>query len=237
MVLNKTFRNALRFGGFTLGTVAVAYGVTRLVQYNQMRNNRVAYLDIDAGRTPTPLSAKVLAPVATFLPRKTFTVKRSVTINQSPETLYNFWRNFENLPKFMKHLEAVFVLSDTRSHWVAKGPAGMKVEWDAEITMDEKNQAIAWHSQPNSDIITDGVVSFRPSLGGRGTEVSVSLEYEQPGGLLGAAFTRLFGEYPQDQVREDLRRFKQLMETGELPTTVNQSSNRRKEHYDYAQEN
>jgi uncharacterized membrane protein len=153
-------------------------------------------------------------------------VEKSVLINKSPEELYRFWHNFENLPQFMNHLESVQVRDDRRSHWVAKAPLGTTVEWDAEIINEKENELIAWRSLEGADVNNAGSVRFQPARGGRGTEVKVSLEYDPPAGVLGAAVAKLFGEEPNQQVEEDLRRFKQLMETGVIPTTEGQSSGR-----------
>lgn len=153
-------------------------------------------------------------------------VEKSVLINKSPEELYRFWRNFENLPRFMNHLESVKVNDDRHSHWVAKAPLGTTVEWDAEIINEKENELIAWRSLEGADVNNAGSVRFQPARGGRGTEVKVSLEYDPPAGVLGAAVAKLFGEEPNQQVEDDLRRFKQLMETGTIPTTEGQSSGR-----------
>jgi len=156
-------------------------------------------------------------------------VDRSVTINRSPEDLYHFWRDLENLPRFMKHLEGVRRIDDTRSHWIAKAPAGRTVEWDAEIIHEKENELIGWRSLPNSNVEMGGSVRFTPAPGGRGTVVSVSLQYNPPGGLVGAAIAKLFGEEPEQQVTEELRRFKQLMEAGEVATIEGQPSGRTEE--------
>lgn len=149
-------------------------------------------------------------------------VRDAVTIERPAEELYQFWHNFENLPQFMKHLEAVTVLSPTQSRWKAKAPGGLSVEWDAEITQDEQPRLIAWRSLPNADVPNSGSVSFTPAPGNRGTEVQVELEYNPPAGKLGQMFAKLFREEPEQQVAGDLRRFKWLMEAGELPTTEGQ---------------
>jgi uncharacterized membrane protein len=156
-------------------------------------------------------------------------VEKTVTINRSPEELYAFWHNFENLPRFMQHLESVQVLDAGRSHWVAKAPAGTSVEWDAEITEDHPNTGIAWRALPDSQVVNSGAVLFTPGPQGRGTEVRVTLDYQPPGGGLGAAVARLFGEEPSQQVMDDLRHFKELMEAGEIPTTDGQPSGRAKD--------
>lgn len=143
-------------------------------------------------------------------------VKKSVTINKSPEELYHFWRNFENLPRFMNHVKSITVLDDKRSHWVAKAPLDTSVEWDAEIIDDAENKTIVWRSLEGADVDNTGSVSFESLPGGAGTEVKVTLEYNPPGGALGAAVAKLFGENPEQQLDEDLGRFKQVMETGQV---------------------
>ena len=143
-------------------------------------------------------------------------VQRTVIVNRSPEELYQFWRNFENLPRFMKHLEAVRDTGEGRSHWVAKGPADTRFEWDAKITEDIPNELIAWESLEGSDVNNAGFVMFDAAPGNRGTIVSVEFEYDPPAGLLGKGIAKLFGEEPEQQVAADLRRFKQVMETGEV---------------------
>jgi uncharacterized membrane protein len=153
-------------------------------------------------------------------------VDKSIIINKSPEELYNFWRDVENLPRFMNHLESVRSIGDNRSHWVAKAPAGTTVEWDAEIYNEKENELIAWRSLESADVPNAGSVHFTPVGGGRETEVKVSLKYDPPGGIVGSAVARLFGENPEQQISEDLHRFKQVMETGEITTTAGQPSGR-----------
>jgi uncharacterized membrane protein len=142
-------------------------------------------------------------------------VEESVTVNATPEQLYRFWRDFENLPRFMSHLESVKVIDDKRSHWVAKGPAGTDAEWDAEIINEVPNELIGWRSVDGSRVRNAGSVHFAPSAAGRGTEVKVVLRYDPPAGLVGAAIAKMFGKDPAHEVQEDLRTFKQLIETGD----------------------
>lgn len=153
---------------------------------------------------------------------KGFRVDKAITIDKPREELYEFWRNLENLPRFMKHLHSVTRIDDRRSHWVAGGPAGKIVEWDAEIINEEPNELIAWRSLAGSQVATAGSVHFKTAPNGRGTELMVELQYDPPGGLLGATFAKLWGEDPAKQIEDDLRRFKQFMETGEIPTTEGQ---------------
>ena len=139
-------------------------------------------------------------------------VDDSVFINKPVEEVYQFWRSLDNLPRFMDHLCSVKVLDDRRSEWVAKGPAGIEVDWEAEIINEIENKQIGWRSLEGSEVDNAGSVHFEPRNGG--TEVKVSLQYNPPAGKLGAAVASLFGQNPKKQIREDLRRFKELMETG-----------------------
>ncbi len=149
-------------------------------------------------------------------------VDKSVTVNKPRFEVYSFWRNFENLPSFMNHLEKVRNTSDKVSHWVASAPLGRTVEWDAEVINDVPGELIGWRSLAGADVANAGSVHFRDAAGQRGTEVKVELQYIPPGGALGALFARLFGENPSQQIEEDLRRFKMMLETGETPKTVHQ---------------
>lgn len=140
----------------------------------------------------------------------------SCIVNATPEEVYQFWRNFENLPRFMRHVNSVTELGDGRSHWKVKGPAGMEVEWDATIVGDVPNEVITWRTLENADVDHAGAVRFERAAGGRGTIVRVNIEYKPLGGVLGAAVAKLFGEEPEQQLDDDLRRFKQVMEVGEV---------------------
>jgi uncharacterized membrane protein len=153
-------------------------------------------------------------------------VEKSVTVNRSPEEVYRFWRNFQNLPRFMNHLESVTDLGNDRSHWVAKAPAGKTVEWDAEVYNEKEGELIAWRSLEGADVDNAGSVRFEPAPEGRGTVVRVTLKYDPPAGKLGSLVAKLWGEEPSQQIEEDLRRFKQVMETGEIATTEGQPSGR-----------
>ncbi|HEX2054994.1 MAG TPA: SRPBCC family protein [Nitrospiraceae bacterium] len=149
-------------------------------------------------------------------------VIRSMTINRPIGELFAFWRDLRNLPNVMSHLESVELLSDKRSRWKVRAPAGLLVEWDAEIVNEKQDALIAWQSCEGSSIAHWGVVRFNPAPGNRGTEITVALEYEPIGGSTGVALAKLFGEEPSQQIEEDLRRFKQRMEAGEVPTTAGQ---------------
>ena len=144
-------------------------------------------------------------------------VRESIRLELPRTDVYRFWRRLENLPRFMTHLGRVTESADGRSHWVAAGPAGLAVEWDAEIINELENQVIAWRSLPGSDVVTAGAVVFDAARAGRATQVSVHLQYSPPAGKAGALIASLFGREPSQMIREDLRRFKQLLEAGETP--------------------
>lgn len=142
-------------------------------------------------------------------------VKAAITVRRPVEDVYGFWREFENLPRFMYHLVSVESSGDGRSHWKAKAPIGT-VKWDAETTEDRPNELIAWRALPGARVESSGTVRFKTAPSGQGTEIILEMSYDAPGGAAGALLAKLFGEEPRQQVKDDLRRFKQVMETGEV---------------------
>lgn len=169
----------------------------------------VTALDLVASRKLANGAAKTRMEYAT----------KAVTINRPVAEVYRFWRDLENLPRFMRHVESVKSTGTNRWHWKVSGPAGTSVEWDAEIAGERPNELIAWRSLPGAEVDNSGSVHFKPAPGGRGTEVTVRLQYSPPGGAIGSGIAWLFGEEPEQQLRDDLRRFKQVMETGEIART------------------
>jgi len=151
-------------------------------------------------------------------------IEKRILVNRSPDKLYRYWRNFENLPRFLKHVDSVKVKDDRHSHWVVRAPLGIKLEWDAEIISEIPNELIGWRSVGQGDVDNAGSVRFVTDVGG--TEVRVILQYVPPGGLAGAAMAKILGEDPEEEVEEDLRRFKQIMERGESPATLDQPADR-----------
>jgi uncharacterized membrane protein len=151
-----------------------------------------------------------------------FKHETSIIVNRSPEELYEFWRNVENLPRVMRHLVSVREIGNGRSHWIAEGPLGKHIEWDAEIINDHHNELIAWRSIPGSELDTAGSVHFTQAPLNQGTIVKVSLKYNPPGGKAAASIASLLGAGLEQRVEEDLRRFKQTMEAGELPSVAGQ---------------
>ncbi|RFA31140.1 hypothetical protein CAI21_00300 [Alkalilimnicola ehrlichii] len=145
-------------------------------------------------------------------------VTTGITIDRSPDELYSYWRNFEHLPQFMRHIVDVTQFDERRSHWVAEAPFGKTLEWDAEVIEDRTNEKIAWRSMEGSQLQNEGEIRFRPLAEGRGTEVEVDMCYRPPGGKLGTTMARYFNGITKQEIQEDIRRFKQLMEAGEMPT-------------------
>jgi len=200
-------RNENRRGRVAAATAAVV-GVTALDVLAAARVSRAADEPTDQGR---------------------MRAKTAATVNTSPEQAYRQWRDLERLPEFITHLESVKETGG-RSHWVARAPGGRTVEWDAEIVEDVPGERIAWRSTEGADVDSSGSVRFAPAPGDRGTEIIVELEYAPPGGAVGAAVAKLFGEEPNQQLRDDVRRFKQVVETGEVVVsegTPDGTSNRR----------
>ena len=147
-------------------------------------------------------------------------VRESVRLEKPIDEVYRFWRKLENLPKFMRHLAEVRDLGNGRSRWVAKGPAGSRMTWDAEVINEIENKVIGWQSLPGGDVISAGSVNFDTVRNGRSTQVSVRFQYAPPAGRAGSFLAMLFGREPSQTVREDLRRLKQLLEAGELPHAI-----------------
>jgi uncharacterized membrane protein len=145
------------------------------------------------------------------------TLEHTLTINRSPQEVYEFWHDFSNLPRFMDHLESVQVSGPKTSHWKAKSPAGVPVEWDAEMTEDTPHR-ISWTALGSADVPNEGTVEFREAAGGRGTEVKVSMQYYPPAGTVGKAAAKVLNKITRRQMEEDLKKFKQVLETGETAT-------------------
>lgn len=150
-------------------------------------------------------------------PRGDTLLARAVTINRPRGELYAFWRDFGNLATFMDNVERIDVLSPTRSHWVVKAPGGKTVEWDATVTEEIEDAMIAWRSDEGADVPNSGRIEFRDA-GARGTVVTATILYDPPAGVIGKVIAKMFQREPAIQARRDLRRFKQLMETGEIAT-------------------
>ncbi len=203
------------------GTVVALLGLRRrsaLGMVMAAAGGAIAYASA-TGRAPLPDWVRSRLPAEGD---RGLVVERGFTILRPREDLYRFWRDFENLPRFMPHLQSVTVTGDRRSHWTTSGPAGTTVEWDADLVEERPNELLRWESLPGSQVENRGEVRFSPAPGDRGTEVRVRLEYEPPAGIAGATVAQLLGEGADRQVRESVRRFKSLMEAGEIPTNDGQ---------------
>jgi uncharacterized membrane protein len=155
-------------------------------------------------------------PATSVAAGKGVKMETSLSINRPPEHLYRYWRNLENLPRFMQHIQSV-TTQGNRSHWVVRGPLGTSMAWDAEIINERPSELIAWRSLPGSTVDSAGSVHFQAMGPGAGTLVTVSLKYDPPAGKLGVALAQMLGQNPEKGIEEDLRRFKQMMEAGEGP--------------------
>jgi uncharacterized membrane protein len=156
-------------------------------------------------------------------PNRRFTAHSTIQLNCSPEEAYRFWRDFENLPRFMRHVDLVNVIDNLHSRWIALGPMGKAITWVAEITDERPNELIAWRSVPGSDVHINGRVRFQRATAGRGTIIDAAIEYLPPAGALGRTMAKLLGKDPSFLMHQDLRRLKALIEAGELPTIEGQS--------------
>jgi len=212
--LDDNVFNLARILSVTAGGALAIYGLTRRSKTGAALAAAGGYLVYSGVSGEYPLLGQNAGPIE---------VMHSVTIQRPVEEVFAFWRDLGNLPRFLRHLTRVDQRDERRSHWVARGPAGTRFEWDAEIVFEQPNSHLAWQSVAGSEIGNAGTVLFSPAPGDRGTEVIVTLEYDAPGGKLGSFAARLFGEDPQETIREDLRRMKSLLETGEIPTVAGQS--------------
>jgi uncharacterized membrane protein len=224
---NRNLSDFERWASIAAGAGLAAYGVSRLKTSGWLfaglgglllRRGVTAHCDLYEAAGINTAGTRYDTRAALRGPRGV-NVLESVTINRPIEQLYRFWRNLENLPQFMRHLESVEKVTDAISHWRAKGPAGTVLDWEAEIFNEIPNKLIAWRSLEGADVVSAGSVNFDDAAG-RGTRVTVHLQYSPPGGRMGAVVARLFGSDAETEIHEDLRRFKEILEAGEVPATV-----------------
>lgn len=231
--------NTERVASATTGGVLIAYGIKRkdwigallsvaggALALRGATGHCQVYDALDVNTDKKSLTERAANKARTWL-EQTVEVTKSVSISKPAAELYKFWRNFENLPQFMDHLEAVRVIDDKHSEWTAKAPLGMQVSWNATITNDMENRRITWQSDEGADVPNRGMIEFMEQ-GDDETFVKVSLKYEPPAGKLGELAAYFLTEEPDTQVEEDLRNFKRLMETGEIITIEGQTSGRAK---------
>jgi uncharacterized membrane protein len=216
-----TFQQLERWGALAVAAGLVGYGVSR----RSASGWCVAAAAVPlvwrgvAGRWPGGFGG-VLRPAADTREAlggsRGVNVRESIRLENPVDEVYRFWARLENLPRFMRHLITVSDLGGGRSHWAARGPAGVTVEWDAEIINEIPNRVLAWRSLPGGDVTSAGSVTFEPARAERGTQLTVTLQYAPPAGPLGRTVALLFGREPSQTIREDLRTLKQILEAGEV---------------------
>lgn len=214
-----------RLGSLAIGTALIAYGISRRTPSGVGTAAAGTGLVLRGASGHCPVYSRLGMTTAldeddtrvALAGSRGFKVHDAIRLEKPLEEVYRFWRSFANLPKFMSHLERVDELGDGRTHWVAKGPAGFRVEWDAEIINEVENKVIGWRSLPQADVVTAGSVNFDRARGGRATQVTVHLQYAPPAGGLGRFVAQLFGSEPAQTIHEDLRRLKWMLEAGEVP--------------------
>jgi uncharacterized membrane protein len=204
------------FSELPFGPKTLLLGAGAVVLYGLTRRSKSGMAIATAGGV-LALGAVKAQPPAPTITRSTF------LINTDPHAAYTLWRDFENLPRFMAHFKSVRVLDGSRSAWIARGPMDREISWTAEITEDIPDSRIAWRSLPGSDVQTSGCVVFSADPQRRGTFVTAEVEYALPGGALARLLASVAGKHPEFIVREDLRRFKALLEARESPTTAGQT--------------
>jgi uncharacterized membrane protein len=225
-MLQETTHELQRWTGVAMATAVVAYGLSR---------RSVSGVAIAAAAAAAPLAYRgVTGAWPSFANGASDTrvalagnrgvhVREAIRLEMPLDVVYGFWRRLENLPRFMTHLEQVTDLGGGRSHWVAQGPAGTTVEWDAEIINEVPNEVIGWRSIAGSDIASAGSVHFSTVRQGRSTQVSVHLQYSAPGGSAARWLAFALGRDPAHMIREDLRHVKQLLEAGEIPRATKEA--------------
>ena len=200
-----------------LGAELIRRGATgHCVVYGALGVDSAHRGDGDTARIPPRAPGEIVGNAATVDARNAIKVERSITIDRPRAELFAIWRDFERLPEFIPELESVARTGNGRSHWIARAPGGKRVEWDAEVINEIRGELVAWKTVGDPDIAHAGSVHFKDVVEGRSTEMRLVVDYEPPGGKLGAmlaAFTRLFGEAPDAKVREALRGFKEAVET------------------------
>lgn len=206
------------FSGLSPQHKGLLVGAGALVLFGLTRKSKAGLALATAGSVLAYNSAR-----GKVLGQQEDSAKTIFLVNASPEQAYRIWRDFERLPRFMSHLKSVRVLDSKRSEWVALGPMDAEVKWTAEITEDQEGRVIAWQSEPGSTVSNSGRVEFRESPQGRGTMVTAEVNYTLPAGSIAKAFITALGKNPEFVVREDVRRFKSLVEAGEAPTTAGQT--------------
>ena len=211
-----------RWGALAAAAAVIGYGVSRRSMSGLQMAAGAAPLAYRGatGRWPAALESLVNRDGDTrraLSGSRGIHVRESVRLECPVDEVYRFWSRLENLPTFMANLIGVTDLGGGRSHWIARGPGGLRIEWDAEIINEIQNKVLAWRSLPGGDVVSAGSVTVQAARGDdRGTQLTVTMQYEPPAGSFGAVVASAFGREPSQTIREDLRRLKQLLEAGEI---------------------
>jgi uncharacterized membrane protein len=211
----------MRWGALAAAAAVIGYGISRRSMPGLLIAAGAAPLAFRGatGRWPSALESLVSGSGDTrsaLAGPRGIHVRESVRLECPIDEVYRFWSRLENLPTFMDNLLGVSDLGGGRSHWIARGPGGLRVEWDAEIINQIQNKVLAWRSLPGGDVASAGSITFEPARDDRGTQLTVTLQYDPPAGSFGAMVASAFGTEPSQTVREALRRLKQLLEAGEI---------------------
>ena len=243
----QNIHQAERIGSIIAGSSLAIYGIRQALKYHSIPGAGLALAGAalikrgasgycDLYRALGVKTANHTTGTNTTIPyQQGIRVDRSVTINASREQVYAFWRDLENLPRFMEHVHCVKQKDAKLTHWIIEGPAGQKFEWDAEIINEIPNELLAWRSLPGALVNNAGSVRFDHATAGRGTRITVSLQYDAPAGQVGVMLAKLFGKDPEHEVDAELHRLKNIIEAGEIPTSKGQSTGRTDEHSRQAQ--
>ncbi|MBA2661456.1 MAG: SRPBCC family protein [Bradymonadaceae bacterium] len=217
----RGFEDVQKWGQLLGGGALVLFGLSRRSLGGLFLAGVGAGLAYNGAKTAGMLEAGALKRLALHTKAEHLVeIEKSVTIDRPIEEVYAFWRRLENLSLFMNHIEAVTELDARRSHWVASLPAGLTLEWEAEIIEERENEVLAWRSVEGSDIFNEGFVVFTEAPAGKGTEVHARIVYRPPVGAIGAKIAEFFSVIPGQVIKEDLRQFKCILEAGEIPTSA-----------------
>ena len=228
--MNVNVPQTERIGSLAAGAALVGYGLSRkslpgfllaLVGGALIKRGATGHCEMYAA---LGVNSRQLNTESGVRGNKGIKVTQSIVVARPREEVYRYWRNLENLARFMEHVESVRELDNRRSTWIVRGPLGHDVEWTAHIITDRENELISWESLPGADVQNAGSVGFEPAAGGSSTEVKVSLQYQPPAGVIGATVAKLLGEAPEQQLQNDLAKFKTLIESGEVAAVAGQEN-------------
>lgn len=217
----------IRLGSVLGGAALTIYGLVRRRRFTDLIYSGVGAALVYRGLSDTNLWGRSLKSMALHTKAtEAVEIATAMTVECPVDEVYEFWRRPQNLPRFLRHISSIEPIDDRHSRWTARLPGGMSLQWRAEIVDDEPNSLIAWQSVEGSDLFNEGYISFEPTADGDSTEIHARIVYHPPAGKFGAQVATFFETLQAQMIREDLRGFKQLIETGEVPTIEGQPSAR-----------